>query len=233
MPDALEKPVGLPKLKVDLFTLANQLTALRLGLSVALFALLAFCDAADPAGWTTLLNVGLVLFAAAGLTDALDGWVARRMGTVSVFGRMMDPFVDKVLVVGCLTFLSGGTFWREGRSLTGLAPWMTAVVLTREFLITGLRSFSELQGVNFEAGPAGKAKMTLQTAVVGWLLFALANCRTADGVLEPWAYGLSQGLILAMLAATVWSGLAYLERARRFLSSADPAKPGSGSDRRG
>jgi len=225
MPEVLDKPPTAARGRVNLFTLPNQLTALRFVLSLVLFLLLALCDVM-PERCTGLLNGGFWVFMAATVTDLFDGWVARRTNTVTVFGRMMDPFVDKVLVCGAMVFLSSGTFMVERQSVTGLAPWMVALVLAREFLVTGIRAFSETQGINFEATLSGKAKMVLQSTLVAWLLFALANWRTDDGRLEYWAYATGLVLIVLTIAVTFASGLIYLERARRIMRGDEPTREG-------
>jgi CDP-diacylglycerol--glycerol-3-phosphate 3-phosphatidyltransferase len=225
MPEVLEKPPELlpapdavrRRERALLTNLPNQITVLRFGLSIVLFVLLALCDGASPEVTRQLLYWSFLVFALGTVSDLLDGWLARKLNSCSTFGRMMDPFVDKVMVCGAMVFLCGGTFHQDGKSVTGFAPWMLAVILAREFLVTGVRAYSETQGINFEATFAGKAKMVLQTAVVLWLLPALAAWRRPDGFLEDWAYTVGMVLIVATVAVTVWSGLVYLERARRLL----------------
>lgn len=227
MPEVLDKPqtviepaaVAAQRLgeRARLMTLPNQITVLRFGLSIVLFVLLGLCDGASVADQQSLLLAGFVVFALGTVSDLLDGWLARKLNSCSTFGRMMDPFVDKVMVCGAMVFLCGGTFYVDGKSVTGFAPWMLAVILAREFLVTGIRAYSETQGVNFEATAAGKAKMVLQTAVVLWLLMSLAAWRRADGFLEDWAYTVGMALTVGTVAVTIWSGLVYLERARRML----------------
>lgn len=231
MPDVLDNPALLQGSKWNVFVLPNFLTAGRFGLALVLFGLLAMIDRFADDDARHVMNVCFGLFLAAAVTDLLDGWVARRLGQVTAFGRMMDPFVDKVLVCGTLVLLCSSPFHRQGANLTGLAPWMTVVVLTREFLVTGLRSFSESRSTPFEAEYAGKVKMVLQSALVGWLLFALGNCRApgADGPIEPWAYSLGVTLIVLTLIATVYSGLIYLDRARRLVRG--ESDPSGGPDR--
>src|SRR3954470_9669325 len=125
------------------WNLPNMLTAARLGLAVVLFALITF-----ESWW-----LSLVVFIVAAITDWLDGYVARRQGLTSAFGRNFDPLVDKVLICGAFIFLLPV----EG---AGLAPWMVTVVVARELIITGLRSFVEtLPGGNFGADWLGKIKM--------------------------------------------------------------------------
>lgn len=200
--------------------LANQLTALRLGLALVLFALLSACAEFDDAEARRLLNIGFGVFLLAGVTDLLDGWVARRLGLESSLGRMLDPFVDKVLICGAIMLLAGVAFTREGRSLTGLQPWMAVVVMAREILVTGIRSVAESRGTAFGADGGGKLKMVLQSVLVGWLMFALANFRESghDGRLYGWAYATGAVLIAATMGATIYSGLVYVNRARLLLA---------------
>src|SRR5262245_41698861 len=108
------------------FNLPNGLTLARLLLAGVLFG----CIAVE---WWL---VGLVVFAVAAVTDWLDGYLARKQGLASAFGRNFDPLVDKVLICGAFIFLlpvAGA----------GLAPWMVTVVVARELIITSLRSYLE------------------------------------------------------------------------------------------
>src|SRR6266850_1906954 len=90
------------------YNLANQLTAARLGLSIVLFALISL-----EAWWLCV-----VVFAAAAITDWLDGYLARKQGLASALGRVFDPLVDKVLICGAYIFLLGNSYEQ-----TGLLPW--------------------------------------------------------------------------------------------------------------
>src|SRR5262245_34083376 len=106
--------------------LPNGLTLARLLLAVVLFGCIA------AAWWLT----GLVVFALAALTDWLDGYLARKQGLTSAFGRNFDPLVDKVLICGAFIFLlpvAGA----------GLAPWMVTVVVASEIIHTTLRRLLE------------------------------------------------------------------------------------------
>ena len=96
-------------------------------------------------------NVAIGLFVIAAITDALDGHLARRWKVVSNFGRIMDPFCDKVLVLGAFIYLSGGRFmvkewFDDDRLLTmasGVYPWMVVVILARELFVTSIRGVTE------------------------------------------------------------------------------------------
>jgi len=183
--------------------LPNQLTALRAVLAIVFFALLAQVDlAADPDGHDALLWWATGLFIVAALTDALDGWLARRWDVASPIGRIMDPFCDKLLVLGGLILLAGPGFAlttsatgtpAEGvdgasdaaswsgvsvASATGLAPWMVVAIVARELLITSVRAEAERRGVKFGASVWGKAKTVLQMIIVPTLLAMTALAST-------------------------------------------------------
>ncbi len=173
------------------FNLPNGLTLARLGLAVVLFG----CIAAR--WWLT----GLIVFIVAAFTDWLDGYLARKHGSASAFGRNFDPLVDKVLICGAFIFLLP----IPGAELTA---WMVTVVVARELIITGLRSFFEAQAASFGADWLGKIKMGLQCAALIAILVVL-TWGTGGGFLKD----LQIGLIYAMLVATALSGLQYLWRA--------------------
>src|SRR5947199_4524510 len=116
------------------FNLPNQLTALRLVLAIALFVLIGL-------HWWLW---SMLVFAAAAVTDWLDGYLARKQGLSSTLGRVFDPLVDKVLICGAYIFLLPVP-------RAGLLPWMVTVVVARELIITGLRSFLENRGIVFGA----------------------------------------------------------------------------------
>ncbi len=212
--------------------LPNLITGGRLLLAVALFVLLtallhaqeatAVALAAGPgvgpdaaaggplAGLALgrerlLLNVSLAIFVAAGISDILDGQIARRWGLQTDFGRIVDPFADKVVVCGVFVLLVP----LQGAQVS---PWMVVVILARELLVDGLRGFAEAKGVAFPAIWSGKAKMLLQSVCLGWILFTLANLPAA-----PWAARLAQALLAATLAVTVVSGAQYVLHAWRGL----------------
>lgn len=198
--------------------LPNLITGLRLLLAVALFVILAGIDAShrQPNGPVIqyfavkerlLLNVCLVIFVTAAISDIVDGQVARRWGLQTDFGRIVDPFADKVIVCGA--FVQLVPF--EGAQV---ASWMVVVILARELLVDGLRGFAEAKGVAFPAVMSGKLKMTVQCACLTWIFLALANL---DGL--AWARTVTQTLVWATLVVTVYSGLQYVIRARRVLSS--------------
>src|SRR5215831_1982217 len=140
------------------FNLPNQLTAARFVLAIVLFVLIEL----DQWVWC------IIVFAVAAFTDWLDGYLARKQGLVSTLGRNLDPLVDKVLVCGAFIFLL------PKGAAAGLAAWMVTVVVGRELIITGLRSFLENRGATFGADWLGKAKMVLQCATLFAIFVAFA-----------------------------------------------------------
>jgi CDP-diacylglycerol--glycerol-3-phosphate 3-phosphatidyltransferase len=186
------------------FNLPNQLTASRFVLGIVLFVLIEF----------ELWVASICVFALAATTDWLDGYLARRQGLVSSLGRNLDPLVDKVVVCGAYIFLL------PLGSKAGLAAWMVTVVVGRELVITGLRSFMENRGASFGAEWLGKVKMTLQCAVLFAIFLVLQWPAWTDSGLATLTW-LRDGLIYAMLLATALSGLQYLLRAASLLKT-DP-----------
>src|SRR6266849_2274351 len=156
-----------PPREPPVFNAPNQLTASRLVLSIVLFILIAF------ESWLWCM----VVFALAAVTDWLDGYLARKQGLTSVLGRVFDPLVDKVLICGAYIFLLG----IGGRS--GLLPWMVTVVVARELIITGLRSYLENRGVVFGADWLGKLKMGLQCAAL-FVIFAALYAESLESSVD-------------------------------------------------
>lgn len=194
--------------------LPNALTMLRVVLTGAFVAVIAL----RPSPFRTPdsgLDLGLLgacaLFVLAAVTDALDGYLARKWNVVSRFGRIMDPFADKVLVLGAFIMLAGPAFTTaQGDLVSGVAPWMVVVILARELLVTSIRAILEGEGIDCSAGWAGKAKMILQAVVVPLILLLLAWGYPAKGTPRMWAIDIS---VWATIAATVLSGLPYITRA--------------------
>jgi CDP-diacylglycerol--glycerol-3-phosphate 3-phosphatidyltransferase len=192
----------------SVFNLPNQLTTARLLLAFALFALIA----AELWTWC------LVVFVLAAVTDWLDGYFARMQGLSSALGRVFDPLVDKVLMCGTFIFLLPfGSRENEG----WLSPWMVTVVVSRELIITGLRNYLETMGVSFGADWLGKLKMGLQCAAV-MAIFVVLLTPTGTPLATFCLYA-RNGLIYAMLLATILSGLQYIWRGAMLLRKAETA----------
>lgn len=150
----------------------------RVVMAAALVALLAMAPPLyGTADAQPVLLAAVWLFVLAAVTDALDGYLARKWQVVSVFGRIMDPFADKLLVLGTVVMLATPTFEiSESGQLVmaaGFTGWMAVVILGRELLVTSIRGVFEARGIDFSASFSGKAKMIIQSiAIPGCLLVA-------------------------------------------------------------
>ncbi|MBI2806890.1 MAG: CDP-diacylglycerol--glycerol-3-phosphate 3-phosphatidyltransferase [Planctomycetes bacterium] len=180
-----------PPKQPPVFNLPNQLTAARLGLGIILFVLI------EHEQWLWCIGI----FALAAFTDWLDGYVARLQGITSTLGRNLDPLVDKVVICGAYVFLL-----QQRDPSSGLTPWMVVIVVSRELIITGLRSFLENLGANFGAEWLGKIKMVLQCGA----LFAIFLALYENNSVTAWVRDI---LVWAMLVATALSGLQYFWKA--------------------
>jgi CDP-diacylglycerol--glycerol-3-phosphate 3-phosphatidyltransferase len=196
---------------------ANLVTLARGAMTVVLWVLLAVASP-DPtaATWWT----ALVLFLVAALSDMVDGMLARRFGEVSAFGRIADPLIDKLLVLGTMIVMLGVP------SLHAMLPaWMVAAMLAREMVVTSLRGAVEGMGIPFGAVASGKGKMVLQCAAVGALLLAGAGSRAMSGGIDALSFlpggsarwNVAHLLVWAATIVTVWSGLTYVRRAAALL----------------
>ena len=155
----------------------------RLVMAVAIFGLLAFYEggatgASHGQRHGGLIDGVLVLFAAALATDVLDGYLARRFEAPTSFGRISDPFVDKVLICGVYAYFAGANFHVRDASgnlvtATGIATWMAVLIFAREVFVTGVRGLSESRGEAFPTTVIGKGKMFLQSLTIVWILVAL------------------------------------------------------------
>ncbi len=194
--------------------LPNQITLARLVVAIIFFVCLAQFDAREPVRNVALLDACAILFVIAALSDAVDGYLARKHNQITSFGRVFDPFVDKLLVIGAYIFLAGDGFVdTAGRQISDVAGWMVVVILGRELLVTSLRGVTEASGQDFSANLHGKAKMLLQSITVGWILFTLAH---PEGL--ALCAKLRPALVYLTVIVTILSGVSYLRMARGVLS---------------
>ena len=188
-------------------TLANRLTISRLGFAAAAF----ICIVMDGAGSKI---AALMLFIVASLTDWLDGKIARQTGTVTQFGAIADPFVDKILVLSAfLAFASLGTL--------DVPLWAVFLIMARELMVSSLRVLAALQGSLMSAERAGKFKTCIQYVACYLILAILVARELSMPATRPmaqemhliavttihWPYLLT---IITMLI-TVASGIIYLK----------------------
>ena len=189
--------------------LPNLITGSRLVLAIVLFTLIYI-----QGYWRTAAAV----FIFAAWTDALDGWIARRYGMVTVLGRILDPFVDKIIIGGAFIFLSEKRVPLNPEEFlhSGVNAWMTIIIIGREMFITSLRGFLEQQGKDFSASLSGKIKMVLQCVAVPVALLSL----DPHPLFHSTGYLLFRNITLWFaVAVTVWSGVIYVFRAVEMLRS--------------
>ncbi len=196
--------------------LPNALTIARLALAAAFIAVLSVYRYPDANAWA--LWAGIVLFVVAALTDALDGYLARRWNAVSVFGRVMDPFADKILVLGAFIVMAGPQFMegKHGDQMTGVLPWMAVVILARELLVTSIRGVMEGMGIDFSASWTGKIKMIAQSAAVPVIL-AMLVLAVNGTIHEQRVVSINTLIAYAVTLATVLSAIPYVTRAMTAL----------------
>jgi phosphatidylglycerophosphate synthase len=204
----------------------NILTGARLILAAVFFGMLARYQqpAAADADQSLYLNLAFLIYLVALITDFLDGYLARKWHVEGAFGRVVDPFVDKVLVLGSFIFFAGRNFTIPAvnsgdipsnvTTITGIAPWMVVVILARELLITSLRGASEESGQNFAAEWSGKIKMVAQSiTILAVLLYVNYLQMLKSHGWETAAALVRNFFIWATLFITITSGLLYIRKA--------------------
>lgn len=194
-----DDPIADPPSPVSAWNVANALTVLRLVL-VPLFLVALFHGSGHLTSWRV---VAFAVFAAASVTDRLDGELARRRNLVTEFGKLADPIADKALVGAALI----------GLSLLGDLPWwVTIVILVREVGVTVLRFWVIRHGV-LAASRGGKLKTVLQNVAIG--LF----------ILPAWAWlrDIAWVVMIAAIVLAVVTGLDYVGRAVRLRRTPRPA----------
>ena len=193
----------------------NRITAMRFVGALALFAVLALWGegqetVAEVSSNRTAMWIAFWLFLATSLSDILDGWLARRGNQITAFGRIADPFVDKVLVLGTMIFLVVLPWSREM-----FPAWVVVVILAREFLVTGIRGYVESVGGQFPADWFGKLKMTFQCSAIG-IVLGLAAFEFPPGFEGPW-WTFGRICVWATLVTSVGSGCSYVLKTRKVL----------------
>jgi CDP-diacylglycerol--glycerol-3-phosphate 3-phosphatidyltransferase len=133
-----------------------------------------------------------VVFIAASITDAADGYVARKRGIVTDLGKFIDPIADKILVVAALISLV---------ELERLSAWIVVIIVSREFIVSGVRMVAAVNGVVVHASKGGKAKTVSQIIAIVMMIFD-----------TPFA----MPVMWVAMILTVWSGMDYLIKGRDF-----------------
>lgn len=195
------------KVAIEL-NLPNQLTLLRVALT-PVFVVLILSES------TLAKQISLVVFIVAALTDWYDGWAARKFGHISRWGKFLDPLADKILTsVAFLVYVYLGL----------IDAWMAWVVIIRDFLITGLRSYAEYRGQPIVTSKTAQAKTFGQFVVIYYILIlyvarhipALSSQVSAeiDTLMHPQVLF---GMMLLVTLSTVGTGIAYLFDNRKVL----------------
>ena len=133
-----------------------------------------------------------IVFIAASITDAADGYFARKSGMVTNLGKFIDPLADKILVVAALISLV---------ELKRLPAWIVVIIVSREFIVSGVRMVAAAEGVVIHASKGGKAKTVSQIIAIAMMIFDI-----------PYA----MPVMWAAMLLTVWSGMDYLVKGRDF-----------------
>ena len=181
-------------------TTANKLTLLRMALIPVFLGVLY-------AGFPGSRYWALGVFIAASLTDLLDGYIARHYNQITNFGKFMDPLADKVLVMAAMCW-----FVEEGR----MPGWVLAVVLLREFAVSGMRLVAVERGRVIAAGWSGKVK-TAATMVCLCLMLI-------TGAPEPWDSAPDLTAVIAcavIVVTTLYSGVEYFVKNRDVFKDVD------------
>jgi len=193
--------------------LPNQITVGRFFVAIVFIVLLSLFDSRRMPDHLWIIDLSFVLFVVAAATDYLDGYLARKHNQVTSFGRILDPFVDKILVGGAFVlFLDGGFVDDRGRNITGLTAWMVVLIISRELLVSGLRGFSESTGKPYAANLWGKVKMVVQSVTVPTILASLGRLKDVELILT-----FRTIMIWATIGVTILSVYSYLAASREAL----------------
>lgn len=195
--------------------LPNALTLSRFAMATVMMALLA-------SSFPFARTLALVVFALSALTDAFDGHLARTRYGVTPFGELMDPLADKVLV--CAAFVSLVEIPAPGSTHPLVPAWVVVLIVSREFLVTGLRLLAAGEQRTIPAGKWGKHKTIWQMVALSLLLLGLALIQDILPAMRVRAVGLEHAfpmiayvLVLATAAITALSGAFYFLEHRDLL----------------
>ena len=206
--------IKISTLRLMLKQIPNILTLGRFVLT-AIFLIMLFYSprfyAQGELPFPGFLDIAFIIFCIAGLTDVIDGPVARKLGVASKFGRIVDPLVDKILVCGafiCFAVIGEPKLFDFEPPTMAIIQWsVAAIIVLREAHVTVLRHIAEARGVNFAATVSGKIKMFLQSFAIGTVVIKMAHVQTAT-----WGYWFTAITFALMLIITIISGLRATQR---------------------
>lgn len=195
----------MPSTPAQIMNLPNILTMVRIA-AIPLLCVLLLSPERESGFWAA------ALFAAASVTDWLDGYLARKMQIVTVFGKFLDPIADKLIVMAALIMIL---------PFDRVPAWMVLVILGREMIITGLRGIASTEGIVIAASNLGKFKTIFQlVAIIGLLLHYDYH----------WFFGIDHPLLVVNMhnvgmfylwiatVITIWSGADYLAKFVRVIA---------------
>jgi CDP-diacylglycerol--glycerol-3-phosphate 3-phosphatidyltransferase len=198
---SIEFPMNLP----------NKLTVSRFGLTVVfLWAMFS----SFPYSHT----LALVFFCIAGVTDFLDGRIARARNLITNFGILMDPLADKIMTCSAFVAFVESTH-RDPGAPVQVAAWMVVVIVARELAITGLRLLAASKNIVLAAERFGKHKTISQIVAIIALLVVDASVEWPQPLkdfLMPWTPGFAKIMLWVTVVLTAASGVIYLWRNRKL-----------------
>jgi len=194
--------------------LANRITLVRVVLiPVFLVVLLGEMPDAliEPGPWAVYRPwVAAFIFTALAASDAVDGYVARSRNQITTFGKFIDPLADKLLVTAALVALV---------ELDKLPAWIALVIISREFIVSGLRLVAIAEGRVIAAANSGKLKTVLQIiAIVAFLIKDSETVRTIGGAVSTAAQTVAWVIMAAAVLMTMISMVQYFYHARDILT---------------
>lgn len=199
----------MPRLQVEL-NLPNQLTLLRVALTPVFVVLLL---SASP----TQQQVSLLVYIIAALTDWYDGWAARKLGTITRWGKFLDPLADKILSSAAMLAFVG---------LGLIDAWMVWIVIVRDFIMTFLRAYAEYRDEPIVTSKSAQAKTFGQFVIIYYILI-LYVARSVPPITERWGGTIDDlmhpqvlfGMMLTVTLTAVGTMIAYFFDNRKILGS--------------
>jgi CDP-diacylglycerol--glycerol-3-phosphate 3-phosphatidyltransferase len=187
----------------------NMLTFARFVLTIVFLVMILYSPSIENR--VLFLDIAFIIFVAAGLTDIVDGHIARKLNVTSKFGRMIDPLADKVLVCGafiCFAIIGEPKLFTLDPTMLKIIHWLiVGILVLRETYVTTLRHVAEARGVNFAATFSGKMKMLIQSFAIGTVIIKMAHVQNA-----MWGNWFTAITLAAMLTVTLISGLTATRR---------------------
>lgn len=206
-----------------MMNLPNSITLLRIlcviiltiALQIAPLGQTLSTDSIGSEGLTasTARIIAFWAFVIGAISDFFDGYLARRMNLVTNFGKLIDPLADKILVCTAFIYLS----------VVGLCPyWITVVIVTREFLVTGIRQLAAAQGYVMAADKSGKWKTGFQLAFcIDGLMLVAYGAHLPEPfptlLFDTIGFWLRNSLLWLSLLLTLWSGVHYCIQGSKFI----------------